>query len=138
MNLTTFIQTVFQLVLFAILQAQGLVQVRNFACLRLSILQLRVNEDRYLNPCCPRIITPDLQYRYPILKSDSQMQTDMDNKLEDVKLGSVHVDDLEASPDKSQHVKVDEKLTVFQSIKTFPVATAWCKIFLYCRYITPC
>ncbi|KAH7112489.1 general substrate transporter [Dendryphion nanum] len=55
----------------------------------------------------------------------------MGDKPNDVKVESLHIDDIEASITKPQHVKVDEKLTAFQSIKAFPVATAWCCYMLF-------
>ena len=68
------------------------------------------------------------------LPSFFQSTTDdkMDNeKIDDLKLTSLHVDDIESHPGKEQHVKVDEKLSALESIKRFPKALACCCYMLF-------
>ena len=47
-------------------------------------------------------------------------------KLEDLKPAVVHLDDVEEDAVKREAVKVDEKISAWQSIKKFPMAVAWC------------
>ncbi|PSN69430.1 general substrate transporter [Corynespora cassiicola Philippines] len=52
-------------------------------------------------------------------------------KLEDLKPAVVHLDDVEADAVKPEAVKVDEKISAWQSIKKFPMAVAWCCYMLF-------
>lgn len=54
-----------------------------------------------------------------------------DEKNNDLKLESLHLDDLEVDAAKGQHVKVDEKLSVLESIKRYPKALASCCYMLF-------
>lgn len=55
----------------------------------------------------------------------------MDEEKNDLKHGTLHVDDVEADTAMGQHVKVDEKMSAFESIRRFPKAIACCSYMLF-------
>ncbi|KAF9741531.1 hypothetical protein PMIN06_009766 [Paraphaeosphaeria minitans] len=55
----------------------------------------------------------------------------IDEEKTNIKHGVLHVDDVEADAAKGQHVKVDEKMSAFESVRRLPKSIACCCFMLF-------